>query len=227
MEQSHTQNLTRSPEGSQRAQPHGSTTTAGQSHTGKIVNITTPKQAAWVKSLLSRKARAPSCKPVWMQIVASHGTLNNPPKPEDVLAMYPEKEALSLLQLAQKHGTMNPETGRMMDPVVFWGRRDSEEVQHVSTVKSDDDRKAEAFSKPASGDCILAHLTRMAAILQLKGTKDDATQAMFILSDYTDRLVEAKALEVDVYLACEHFIETNVDGFFPTPAALLKYLGIR
>ncbi len=69
----------------------------------------------------------------------------------------------------------------------------------------------------------MAHLTRLSAILHLKGSAaEDGIQAAFLLSDYTSRLVDEKALEVDVFLACEHFIETTDDGFFPTPARLLK-----
>lgn len=90
-----------------------------------------------------------------------------------------------------------------------------------------DERVAKAFSPPASVDCILAHLIRLSAILHVKGAgrDDDGTQAIFLLSDFAGRLHDEKVLEVDLFLACEFFIETEVDGFFPTYAKLLKQVG--
>lgn len=108
--------------------------------------------------------------------------------------------------------------------VVFYARVKGDE--YVSSTRSQDQLTADAFSKPASADCILAHLVRMSGHLHLKGASkdDDGTQAVFLLTDYTARLVDAKVLEVDLFLACEHFIETETDGFFPTIAKILKYL---
>lgn len=68
----------------------------------------------------------------------------------------------------------------------------------------------------------MAHLTRMSAILTIKGSAEDGLQSAFIMNDYTTRLLDAKVLEVDLFLACEHFIETSEEGFFPTIAKLLK-----
>ena len=111
--------------------------------------------------------------------------------------------------------------------VVFWGRSSDAEPEHVSTAKTQDELTAAAFSKPASGDCIMAHLMRMSAILRINGAGkgDHGVQSAFLLSDYTGRLMEAEVREVDLFLACEHFIETNDDGFFPTISKLLKYVG--
>jgi hypothetical protein len=85
----------------------------------------------------------------------------------------------------------------------------------------------EAFSAPASVDCIMAHLIRMSAILHIKGAgkDDDGSQSLFLLSDFTTRLHAEKVLEVDLFLACEYFIETEETGFFPTYAKILKQLG--
>lgn len=93
--------------------------------------------------------------------------------------------------------------------------------------KTQDQLTAEAFSSPASADCILAHLMRLAGHLHVKGTQNSKENepdphALFLITDYTTRLKSENALEVDLFLACEHFIETEVDGFFPTFAKLRR-----
>lgn len=215
--------MNQQPSSNSQSETHGRTFTH-QSSTTKIVNIKTRKQAIWIKSIGRQTARSPSSKLVEKQIVACHGTMNNPPLPEEILAIYPKDQSLNMIELNRKHGTMNPETGRMMDPVVFW-RREKEDG-HTTQVSSQDEKTAEAFRKPASADCIMAHLLRMSTFLTLKGTSKDAPegdpQTLFILSDYTDRLLDRKTRETDLFLACDHFIETEADGFFPTVARLLK-----
>lgn len=202
--------------------PSTETTTAPRS---KTVHVTSKKQATWLKSIMRGKARASSSKLVELQIVTRPGTSRNPPQPEDILATYSKEDALSPMEATKRHGAPHPETGILQSPVVFWSRK-SEDDPTVSTAITQDERTAEAFKKPASEDCILAHLMRLATFLTVKGTAKDAPegdpQALFILSDYTVRLQAEKTREVDLFLACEYFIETEEDGFFPTIARLLK-----
>lgn len=65
---------------------------------------------------------------------------------------------------------------------------------------------------------------RLSAVLHVKGAgkDDDGTQALFLLADFAGRLLDEEVLEVDLFLACEHFIETEESGFFPTYARLRK-----
>jgi hypothetical protein len=182
----------------------------------KVVNVITKKQAQWIKSLKRERPLSQTSKPKWTQIVTRPGTVTTSPQPSEVWATYPKGSYLSPTEIAKKH----PEHG-----IILYGRH-AGDAQHVSTAKTQNQLTAEAFAKPASSDCIMAHLIRATAILHLKGAAaEDGVQSAFLLSDYTTRLMEIKTTEVDLFLALEHFIETNEDGFFPTIAKLLKYVG--
>lgn len=142
------------------------------------------------------------------------GTVNNPPKPEEIIATYYGKDIPSPFEIEKKHG---------YGCVLF---RSSVPVsEHKPQSPTQDELAAEAFNRPATEQCILAHLLRASALgLRLNGCEKDSdgTQAFFILTDYAKRLVAEKAREIDIFLALEHFIEHDEKGFFPTFAALLK-----
>lgn len=131
------------------------------------------------------------------------------------LASYSKESALCPLDLRNRHGNK---------AVVFWSK-DTEGSDLVrAEEKPQDQITAEAFLKPATKDCILANLMRLSAVLHVKGAgkDDDGTQALFLLADFAGRLLDEEVLEVDLFLACEHFIETEESGFFPTYARLRK-----
>ena len=221
MQLSDTHNQTRSLEDTQRERPHGLMTADGPTNTsqpraGKVVHVLTKKQAQWIKSKMRQTERPQLSKRVWMQIITNPGTKSTTIGPEDILAMFPEGSYKNQMEIAKLYPGHGP---------IMYGKRD-DGTATLPTTKTQDQLTVEAFSKPASGDCILAHLTRMSAILHLKGsTEEDGLKSAFLLTDYTSRLLDMKVLEVDLFLACEHFIETNEDGFFPTIAKLLKYVG--
>lgn len=222
MQLSDTHNPTRSPEDTQREPPHGLTMSDGPENTSlpravKVINITSKKQAIWIRSLMRGKPQGEKFKPTLTQIVTRPGTATTTISDKDILASYPRGDYKSPMELDRLH----PERG----PVMM--RRETEPRSFSTAVKTQDEMTAEAFSKPASPDCILAHLMRMTPFLHIKGAAkdDDGFQTTIFLSDLTTRLKDEKVLEVDIFLACEHFIETEVEGFFPTIAKFLKQVG--
>ena len=182
----------------------------------RVVNVTTRKQATWIKCNMRQTSPLRLSKPEWKQNVTRLGTAN-PPKPEDIIASYPQSEAKSPLEIWKLHGN---------NAVVWWQRLEAGTETAASPAKTQDELAAQAFRVPASSECILAHLLRMSGHLHVKGAggTSDGTQSAFLITDYTDRLLEAKVLEVDLFLACEHLIEATEDGFFPTFAKLKRQI---
>lgn len=68
---------------------------------------------------------------------------------------------------------------------------------------------------------------RLTAMKPIKGTNKDSSddgdaQTAFLLNDYSDRLLEEKITEVDLFLALEHFVEDDDNDFFPSYAKIKK-----
>jgi hypothetical protein len=74
---------------------------------------------------------------------------------------------------------------------------------------------------PCHHETISAHLLRLAAHRHVKG---DDTQLGFLIADYAKRLVSEKVTELQLFNACEHFIENDDNDFFPSFAKLKKQL---
>ncbi|TXH43377.1 MAG: hypothetical protein E6Q97_34185, partial [Desulfurellales bacterium] len=103
--------------------------------------------------------------------------------------------------------------------------RQERESRALTEADPQDKRLIEAFSQPASKECILAHLMRATAHMPIKGTNKDSDDegdmhTAFLLHDYTTRLVHHGVLEVDLFIGLEHFIEQGDNDFFPSYAKL-------
>lgn len=224
MDLNDTHRAMRLPEDSAKGQRHGSTMTDGPTTTAKprgprVVSVTTKKQALWLKQLMQRKQPQNISTGKWQQIVMPRGTATTKINRADALEINPQGSYKSPIELSKKY----PE-----GYVVIMGRDSAEAVCNTSTTKSQDDLTAEAFSRPASKECIIAHLIRMAqhkpipSAARRDSDQGDDTQTMYMISDYTERLLAEKTREVDLFLACEHFIEDDSSDFFPSYAKLLK-----
>ena len=75
------------------------------------------------------------------------------------------------------------------------------------------------YSAPAHHETIAAHLIRLSTHRHVKG---DEMQKGFLISDYTKRLFMDKVTELDLFEACEHFIESDTSEFFPSYSKLKK-----
>lgn len=103
-------------------------------------------------------------------------------------------------------------------PTVVMRKSDTGTDLEVFTQKS-------PWEQPASDATILAHLTRVAMHLPVKGISKDSPDmnnrhSIEILKDYTQRLLAKKVTEVDLVIALDWFIENGKSEFFPSFAKL-------
>lgn len=218
MDFQHIGSVTKSIVDSPRVQPHGSTMTDGKPITpqrqGKAVNVTSLKQATWIKSKLLVTKPSKASTGEWRQIVMHPGT-------KEILSDLPAAKKLSPMEIINRWPGVSPITSMKMI---------TESMELATQGEQNADEKFRiTFGSPASKETILAHLLRVSAIKPIKGTNKTSsaegdTQTAFLLDDYTTRLLNAKVTEVDLFIALDHFIENDDNEFFPSYAKLKKRL---
>lgn len=77
------------------------------------------------------------------------------------------------------------------------------------------------YTAPCHHETVCAHLMRLAAHRHVKG---DDTHLGYLIADYSSRLVIDRVTEIQLFNACEHFIEDDGNDFFPSYAKLKKRL---
>ncbi len=126
-----------------------------------------------------------------------------------------------LLKIYQRHEVPSPiEIMQMFPHSETWYRQHMEKPQTQAQTPQEREMM-QFYGKPAHGETILAHLTRLTMHKHLKG---DDTQKAFLLSDYSKRLHEKSATELQIFDAVEHFIENDSGEFFPTYAKLSRHI---
>ena len=184
----------------------------------KVVNITTLKQATWIKSKLqqiklsktSNSRSSMTSSSSWTQVIRERSADGT----GKILAEYREKSRhLSPTEVWKQHGG---------DAQVSM-RKETTSTALTSESSSEDASFVRSFSSPASKETILAHLVRASALIPIKGTnkyssEDGDVQTSYLLTDFSLRLMHNKATELDIFLALEALIET--EEFFPSYAKL-------
>lgn len=192
----------------------GGTTTPQQASSGKVINITSLKQATWIRSKLQGTKLSKCSSVEWRQSVMHRGT-------KEILSDLPDSQKLSPLEIMQRWPGG--------DTLVTMARNNGSAALTTQGEQDADTRFRIAFSSPASKETIKAHLERVAVIKPIKGTNkgssaDGDAQTAFLLFDYVERLLEARVTEVDLFIALEWFIENDDNDFFPSYAKLKKRL---
>lgn len=179
----------------------------------KVVNITSLKQAIWIKSRMQGISRSKTSSErreiFWTQVIAKVEGC----KMGEILAEYQQGSHLSPLEVSKLYPQGH-----------VWMRRETTS-RALTSESAEDTRLIAAFSAPAGKETILAHLVRASAILPIKGTNKDSkdegdTQTAYLLSDFTSRLIHNKVTELQLYLGLEDIIEK--EEFFPSYAKLHK-----
>lgn len=173
----------------------------------KVVNITSLKQAMWIKSKLQAPKPSSTFTVNWTQIVTCRGT------------------GKILSERSKEHQLSPIEIDKQFPNSQISYRRETSSRALSSELAPEDRRLIEAFSAPATADCIMAHLLRVSVHLPIKGTNKESSedgdmQSTFLLSDFTTRLIYHKVTELQLFLALEDLITT--EEFFPSYSKLHK-----
>ena len=162
----------------------------------KTINITTKKQAEFVKSKLKSLEQKKYCDtPIWVQRLTNkiNGKLI-----EENRLMY-KKSYSAVLKMEKRMGISIEESNiRIENP-------------EKSKVISDSDKKfVEAFSSAALPDTVFEQLLSASNKFKNQDVKLEK------IHNYATKLIELKVTEVDLFLALDHVIENSEKNAFPT-----------
>lgn len=89
------------------------------------------------------------------------------------------------------------------------------------TMTNEERETVRFYTTPCHHETIALYLTKLATHRHVKG---DDTQRGFLIADYTKRLTAERITELQIFNACDFFIENANDDFFPSYAKLKKQL---
>ena len=100
-------------------------------------------------------------------------------------------------------------------------RRETTGTTIANDLTTEDRETVRFYTAPCHHETVAIYLTKLATHRHVKG---DDTQRGYLIADYTKRLTAERVTELQMFNACDYFIEDDSNEFFPSYAKLKKQL---